>query len=81
MTFDIAGGAVAGAGCWRVVARGLGYILASLLHGALDAEALHIGVGRYLGLDVVSLEDERQRHSERKECNDGDSNEYDEKSV
>lgn len=33
------------------------HIFTSLLHSALDTHLLHVWVGRYLRLDVVSLED------------------------
>ena len=53
---DVAARAVARADA-VVVAVVEAHILTSLLHGALDTHLLHVWVGRYLRLDVVSLED------------------------
>ena len=44
------------------------HILTSLLHRTLDTEALHILVGRDLGVDMMALENQRQRHSQHKEA-------------
>ena len=65
---DVAAGAVACAGRGVVLARLAVDILAGLLHGALDAEALHIGVCRYLGLDVMPLDEERERQRKGEKC-------------
>ena len=64
---DVAAGAVAAASRGAVVARLVADILARLLHGALDSEALHIGVGRDLGLDVMPLDEERERQCKGEE--------------
>ena len=44
------------------------HILTSLLHRTLDAEALHILVGRDLRIDMMSLKNQRQRHRQYEEC-------------
>ena len=49
--------------------------LACLLYGALDTHTLHILVGRYLGVDVVSFEDEREREADHKKGDCADRNE------
>lgn len=63
LLLDVAGSAVARAALQRGCpfrAGGRAIHLASLLHGAFDAHALHIFVGRDFGVDVVSFEDEGQ---------------------
>ena len=65
--FNIATCAVAAA--WAVVTIFARHVLAGLLYGALDAEALHILVGRDLGVDMVPLENQRQRHCQNKKSN------------
>lgn len=47
-------------------------ILARLLHGTLYAQALHILVGRDLGVDVVTLENLRERHAQKEEAHEAD---------
>ena len=49
------------------------HILASLLHGTFNTHLLHGGVGRYLGLDMVTLEDVCQRKCQGEESYNGDS--------
>jgi len=66
--FDVARGAVART---YAVAVGLPRILAALLHGALDAEPLHVLVGGDFGVDVVSLNHERERHADDEQCDGG----------
>ena len=44
------------------------HILTSFLHRTLNTEALHILVGRYLGVDMVPLKNQRQRHRQHEEC-------------
>lgn len=52
------------------------HILAGLLNGTLNASLLHMAVGRNLRVDVVSLEDQRQRHSQHKQPYGGYRNQY-----
>ncbi len=67
---NVAGGAVARAsGGWtvpvvvrRAVCLSVGF--ARLLHGTLDAQPLHVLVGRNFGIDVAALENQGQRHSD-----------------
>lgn len=63
---DVAGRAVARAA--RVGAVDLSRVLARLLDCAADAEALHILVGGYFRIDIVSLDHQCQRHSQNEEC-------------
>ena len=51
-----------GAVCTRILAR--------LLHGALDAQALHILVGGNLRVNIVALKNLRQRHSQEEETDE-----------
>ena len=53
-----------------------GHILASLLHGALDAELLHIGVGRYLRLDMMALEHKGNREGDGEKSHGADCKKY-----
>lgn len=63
---DIASGTVTATNI-IVIAVVQAHILTGLLHCALDTHLLHIGVGRYFGLNVVALEYVCQRHSQHKE--------------
>ena len=62
---NVATCAVATARIWNAIFGC--HIFASLLHGTLYAESLHILVGRYLRLDMMPLEDKRERHRQDKE--------------
>lgn len=64
VALDVASRAVAVAA--NVLTIGVGHILAGLLNGTFNAALLHMTVGRNLGVDVVPLEDQRQRHSQYK---------------
>jgi hypothetical protein len=58
----------------RVVGAIFGcHILASLLYGALNAESLHILIGRDFRLDMVPLNHQRQRHCDYEKCYGCDS--------
>lgn len=52
---DIATGTIATASAWRALFGG--HIFACLLYGAFYAESLHILIGGYLRVDVVSFDD------------------------
>lgn len=39
----------------------------AFLHGAPDAQPLHVLVGRYFRVDMVSLDHQRQRHAHDEE--------------
>ena len=65
VALDIAGRAVAVA--TDILAIGVGHILATLLNSTLNAALLHMAVGRNFGIDVVSFEYQRQRHSQNKQ--------------
>ena len=47
----------------RVGAAGAAVRFARFVYGALDAQPLHVLVGRDLGVDVMSLDHQRQRHA------------------
>ena len=64
VALDVASRAVAVAA--NVLTISVGHILAGLLNGTFNAALLHMTVGRNLGVDVVPLEDQRQRHSQYK---------------
>lgn len=64
VALDVASRAVAVAA--NVLTISIGHILAGLLNGTLNAALLHMTVGRNLRVDVVPLEDQRQRHSQYK---------------
>ena len=51
----------------RVGAVCLSGVLARFLHGAPDAQPLHVLVGRYFRVDMVSLDHQRQRHAHDEE--------------
>lgn len=63
--FDVACRAVARTA--RVGAVCLSGVLARFLHGAPDAQPLHVLVGRYFRVDMVSLDHQRQRHAHDEE--------------
>ena len=48
-------------------AVGLSGVLARFLHGAPDAQPLHVLVGRYFRVDMVPLDHQRQRHAHYEE--------------
>lgn len=62
---NVATCAVAAARIWSAIFGS--HIFACLLYGTLYAESLHILVGGYLRLNVMPLDDERERHSQDKE--------------
>ncbi len=64
VALDVASRAVAVAA--NVLTISVGHILAGLLNGTFNAALLHMTVGRNLRVDVVPLEDQRQRHSQYK---------------
>jgi len=62
VALDIAGRAVAAAA--YIAAVSIGHIFARLLYGALYAALLHVAIGRYFGIDIVTFEYKSQRHTE-----------------
>ena len=75
----VAAGAVARAEARRVGAVGLLHRFARLLHGAFDAAALHLLVGRDFRIDMMAFEHERERHTrdEERDGRDGAQNDDD----
>lgn len=65
IALDIASRAVAVT--TNIFTIGVSHILATLLNGTFNATLLHMAVGRNLGIDVVSFEYQRQRHSQNKQ--------------
>lgn len=62
---DIAGAAVARAACRRAVgAVGSAVRLARFMHGAFDAQPLHVLVGRDFRIDIVTLDHQRKGHAQ-----------------
>ena len=59
-----------------ILAIGVSHILARLLNGTLNATLLHMAVGRNLRIDVVTLENQCQRHSQNKHANGCYRNQY-----
>ena len=52
----------------RIIIAILGsHIFASLLYCTLNPESLHIFIGRYLGIDMMPLKNQSQRHRQHKE--------------
>ena len=67
LVLDVAGAAVARAARKRrasVGAVGRAVRLARLVHGAFDAEFLHVFIGRYFRVDVVPLDHQREGHAQ-----------------
>ena len=52
------------------------HILARFLHCTLDSQALHILIGRDLGVDVMPLKNQRQRHRQHKKSNSTHRNQH-----
>lgn len=62
---DVAGSAVARAACGLLAgAVGPAVRFARLVHGAFDAEFLHVFIGRDLRVDVVTLDHQREGHAQ-----------------
>lgn len=75
---DVARSAVARATCGLPVgAIGSAVRLAGLVHGAFDAQPLHVLVGRYFGVDVVALDHQGQRHADDEQPDGRDGTQYD----
>ena len=51
----------------RIGAAGAAVRFARFVHGALDAQPLHVLVGRYFRVDMVPLDHQRQRHAHYEE--------------
>lgn len=75
---DVARSAVARATCGLSVgAIGSAVRFAGLVHGAFDAQPLHVLVGRYFGVDVVALDHQGQRHADDEQPDGRDGTQYD----
>lgn len=59
-----------GIGVARLQAHSLHLGLPLLLHSTLNAEPLHIGIGRYFRLYGVAFEHLSEREGQHKECQD-----------
>ena len=60
-----------------VGAVGAAVRLAGFVHGAFDAQPLHVLVGRYFGVDVVALDHQGQRHADDEQPDGRDGTQYD----
>ena len=78
LMLDVAGPAVARAACGPAVGACCAAVrLAGFVHGAFDAQPLHVLVGRYFGVDVVALDHQGQRHADDEQPDGRDGAKYD----
>ena len=70
--FNITSGTVAATRIWVILAILGSYSLASLLHGALNTHSLHMFIRRDLGIDVMTLKNQSQRHRQHEKTNHSD---------